>query len=80
MLGTAGGKVGVAAGIVAAASLAAPVTSLTPGACFFEGGCGRYEHAGLVFAALILLAVALIVGMIVRFSVNALIYRGKSRS
>jgi hypothetical protein len=72
MLGTIGGKLGLGAGIIAALATAEPAIALTPGSCFFEGGCGRYENLGLAAAALICLLVGLVVGLLVRAVVNQL--------
>lgn len=74
-MGTLGGKIGYGIGILTAAFLAVPVIHLTPGSCFFEGGCGEPERIGLIMAALILLASAVTIGAITRVLVNYLGHR-----
>lgn len=74
-MGTLGGKIGYGVGIYSAAIFAVPVVHLSPGSCFFEGGCGEGEQAGLIVAALILLALAVISGVIARSIVNYLLHR-----
>lgn len=69
-MGSLGGKIGYGVGILISAFFAVPVLHITPGACFFEGGCGEHERNGLVLAALTLLTLAVTSGFIVRALVN----------
>ncbi|HEX8125346.1 MAG TPA: hypothetical protein VF548_07180 [Allosphingosinicella sp.] len=74
-MGTIGGKVGYGVGIITSVFFAVPVLHIVPGSCFFEGGCGNEEQVGLVVAALILLALALLSGTIARLIANYLLGR-----
>jgi hypothetical protein len=70
MMGSLGGKIGCGVGLMTAAFFAVPVLHITPGACFFEGGCGTHEPIGLVLAAFMLLTLAALSGFIARLLIN----------
>lgn len=74
-MGSLGGKIGYGVGFLTATFLAVPVIHITPGSCFFEGGCGDQERTGLIFAALILLSLAVTSGVITRALVNYVAHR-----
>jgi hypothetical protein len=74
-MGSLGGKIGYGVGLLTAVFFAVPVVHLTPGSCFFEGGCGEQERTGLVLAGLILLALAVTSGTITRVLINYLVHR-----
>jgi hypothetical protein len=72
-MGTVGGKIGFAVGIVSAIALIEPMIALIVGRCVFNGGCGKFDTAGLVGAGLATLIVVALVGVAVRTLVNRLI-------
>jgi hypothetical protein len=74
-MGTLAGKIGYIIGFLTAAVLAVPVVHVTPGSCFFEGGCGVQEPAGLILALLILFAMAITSGFVTRAIINYFIHR-----
>ena len=74
-MGTLGGKIGYIIGFLTAAAFAVPVVHVTPGSCFFEGGCGVQEPAGLILALLILFALGATSGFLTRAIVNYLLHR-----
>jgi hypothetical protein len=74
-MGTLGGKIGCIIGFLTAAVLVVPVVHVTPGSCFFEGGCGVQEPAGLILALLVLLALGTTSGFLTRAIVNYLLNR-----
>ena len=74
-MGSLGGKVGFAVGLLMVAVFAVPVMHVTPGSCFFEGGCGENESTGLLWAAAILIALAIIGGGLTRALINRLTHR-----
>lgn len=76
-MGNLSGKIGYGVGILVSASFAVPVIHLTPGSCFFEGGCGEREPLGLALAAIILLALGVMAGVITKVLINYTAYRQK---
>lgn len=71
-MGSLGGKLGYIAGILIFIIFAVPVIHITPGSCFFEGGCGNREPIGLIFAVLILFGMATVSGLLTKALVNYL--------
>jgi hypothetical protein len=77
-MGSLGSKIGFVTGVIIAITLAVPIVRLVVGDCFFEGGCGSYENAGLVLAAAVLIVLALTSGIVIRLLVNRIMTRPDS--
>ncbi len=71
-MGTLGGKIGIALGLVAGLLAFGPLIGLVLGDCFFEQGCKR-ETAGLALVAIGSLVIAVITGVLVRELANRLL-------
>ena len=72
-MGTVGGKMGFGTGVVVSLLAVEPMIRLFLGDCFFEGGCGEPQTAGLALGAVGSIGVGVAAGLVVRQVVNKLL-------
>jgi hypothetical protein len=77
LMGTIGGKIGLAAGVITGVVVPVPMIWLVLGSCFFEHGCGASETLGLFVVVSGTLLVALAAGLVVRMAANHIFGAGR---